>query len=334
MNYSPDTGHDRELYGKKPLLSFDKNCNYTERKALIREKLVELIGEMPEKVPLNIKVIETSKTDLYSGVKFTFDAEKDVTAVAWFLTPNNGLDKYPVVICLQGHSTGMHISLGIPVYEGDENMISCGDRDFALQTVRQGYAALVLEQRAFGERKSDRINGATTCQMPAMAALMLGRTLMGERVWDISRAIDALYEFPKADISHIACMGNSGGGTATFYAACLEPRINLAMPSCSVCTYKSSICAMRHCTCNYIPSAAKFFDMGDLACLIAPRPLIIVAGEQDNIFPKSGVLEAFETIKYIYEKEGSPQNCRLVMGPEGHRFYADLSWPVFGELFR
>ncbi|MDF2440591.1 MAG: hypothetical protein JWN98_1575 [Abditibacteriota bacterium] len=31
-----------------------------------------------------------------------------------------------------------------------------------------------------------------TCHHASMAALLLGRTMIGERMWDVSRAIDAL----------------------------------------------------------------------------------------------------------------------------------------------
>jgi len=33
--------------------------------------------------------------------------------------------------------------------------------------------------------------------------------------------------------------------------------------------------------------------MGDLALLIAPRPLIVVAGKKDTIFPIKGVRETY-----------------------------------------
>ena len=57
----------------------------------------------------------------------------------------DGVENPPVMICLQGHSTGMHISLGRPVYPGDVEMVSGGDRDFGLEILKEGYAALVLE---------------------------------------------------------------------------------------------------------------------------------------------------------------------------------------------
>ena len=107
-----------------------------------------------------------------------------------------------------------------------------------------------------------------------MVAMLMGRTLIGERIWDISRAIDILEHFSEIDMERVAIIGNSGGGTVAFYAACMDERIKVVMPSCSVCTYKCSTTATRHCTCNYILGTAKYFDMGDLSCLIAPRKLI------------------------------------------------------------
>ena len=87
-----------------------------------------------------------------------------------------------------------------------------------------------------------------------------------------------------------------------------------------------------HCTCNFIPGIMKYFDMGDLACLVSPRPLIVVAGRKDDIFPIDGVTKAFNTIEQIYKAAGAADNCRLIIGEEGHQFYARQGWPAFGEL--
>ena len=209
------------------------------------------------------------------------------------------------------------------------------DRDFAIQAVKEGYAALVIEQRGFGERvrkTASSTPGETTCYVPSMVALLLGRTMLGERVWDISRAIDALYEFKEIDTERVACMGNSGGGTATYYAACMDERIKVAMPSCSVCNFEESIGIMRHCSCNYVPRMAKYFNMGDIACLIAPRKLVDVIGMTDVGFLATGSFNAFDTIKKVYKKAGCEDNCTLVVGEEGHRFYAEQGWMAFKEI--
>ncbi len=341
--FSSDICHEQILTERKPLLAFDENTDYALWRSQVSEKLKELLGDMPEeKVPLNIRIEwEEDKGD-YIEKRFVFDTERDTSVPCHLLIPKKSKKPCPVIICLQGHSTGMHISLGRPIYEKDYEQVKSGDRDFAIQAVREGYAALVMEQRGFGERLSEKSwipairdfheADHTGCYHPSMVALLLGRTLIGERVWDVSRAIDALETFSGIDSERIACMGNSGGGTATYYAACMDERIKIAMPSCSVCTFIESIGIMRHCSCNYIPRMAKYFEMGELSCMIAPRKLVVVAGEKDHGFYIKGSLEAYNTIEQIYKKAGCPENCKLVVGEEGHRFYADPSWEVFRKL--
>jgi hypothetical protein len=117
------------------------------------------------------------------------------------------------------------------------------------------------ERRAHTDNRSNDIN----CRWPYRVALMLGRTLVGERIWDISRCIDALENFPECDMDKIFITGNSGGGTISYYSACLEDRIKFSAPSCAVCPYADSILALAHCGCNYLPNAYRNFEMQDLA---------------------------------------------------------------------
>lgn len=314
-------------------MRFDPARDYDSWRRDLAAKLRELVGLAPEAVALDVTIeYDTAHPD-FREIRFVFTSEAHAQVPCHLLIPSGASVPAPVVICLQGHSAGMHISLGRPKHENDAKSIA-GGRDFGIQAVKQGYAALVLEQRAFGERKDARHPGSDSsgCQHPTMVALLLGRTMIAERVWDVSRAIDALAHFPGVDTARIGCMGNSGGGTITWYAACLEPRISVVMPSCSVCTCADSIGAITHCVDNYIPGAIKCFDMPDLAALVAPRPLILVAGKDDAIFPIEGVNRAMDTIRAIYEAAGAPDRCRLVVGGEGHRFYPDEAWPVFREL--
>ena len=334
--FSPDNYNEYLLKKRKPLLSFDENADYDIWRLQVKQKLTELLGDMPEeRVPLNIRIEWEKEHDTFIEKRFIFDTEPFTSVPCHLLIPKNAKKPCPVVICLQGHSTGMHVSLGRQKYDIDEQDIGEYEQNFGLQVVKEGYAALVMEQRAFGERYSEKINNLpwrTTCHHPAMVGLLLGRTLIGGRVWDVSRAIDALEEFKEVDTERVACLGNSGGGTATYYAACMEERIKIAIPSCSVCTFQESIGIMQHCVCNYIPNMAKYFDMGELGCLIAPRKLLVVAGKKDHGFYLKGSLDAYNTIEKIYQKAGCADNCRLVLGEEGHRFYAEPAWKVFKEL--
>jgi hypothetical protein len=79
-------------------------------------------------------------------------------------------------------------------------------------------------------------------------------------------------------------------------------------------------------------TVTKYFEMGDLACLIAPRPLIVAAGRYDEIAPFDSVIETAERIKRIYCSADACERFSLVIGEGGHRFYAEPSWDVFKSL--
>lgn len=330
--YSPDEGHLRILH-QRPLLAFDEKQDFMVQKKRIKEKLIELLGDMPQKTELNPVIEYQKELETYLEYRISFQVEEAVRAVCLLCIPRQKREKYPLVICLQGHSTGMHVSVG-RTYPG--NPPDDGDRDIALQAIAHGCVALCLEQRGMGERRTEMVeekedHGLPRCHVTAMNALLVGRTIIGERCFDVSRAIDLALTFPQVDADNIICTGNSGGGTITWYAACLDERIKVAMPSCAVCTYRDSIAAMPHCVCNFIPGIGKYMDMGDLAAAIAPRKLIVINGKEDPIFPQKGVEEAFDTIKRIYQAAGVPENCILVTGKGGHRYYAKEAWGAYEQ---
>lgn len=335
-----DLCHEMIMKNMKPTLAYDETRDFNTWREQVREKFAELLGDMPEeRCDLNIRVEWEKEHDTFHEKRILFNSEENVDIPCHLWVPKNVKLPCPVVICLQGHTTGMHISMGRTIYPPDAEDINGGDRDLAVQAIRNGYAALTMELRGFGELKSQaQLNvfphAYCTCEHAAMTANLLGRTLIGERTWDISRAVDLLETMPETiNAKKILLTGNSGGGTATYYAACVEPRITMALPSSSVCSYKHSIVWKRHCACNYIPNIAKYLDMGELACLIAPRPLVIVSGVYDEGFHIDGSREVAQIARKIYERAGAADKFRFIEGPEGHRYYASLSWPAVHELF-
>ena len=72
--------------------------------------------------------------------------------------------------------------------------------------------------------------------------------------------------------------------------------------------------------------------MGDLGCLIAPRPVVVVCGVEDKIFPLHGVEESVNTMKMAYKSVGKEDLCQLVKGKGGHQFYPDAAWPVVKRM--
>ena len=320
--------------GIVPALAYKEDVKFEDWQKKAHKKLEGLLGLPLQKCDNDFQIQEETDCGTYRQIRFLYQSEPDYYVPCTLLVPKKLRKPLPCVICLQGHSTGAHISLGIAKFSKDEELVM-GGRDFAVRAVKEGYCAIALEQRYMGEM-GQNVNGTPAClsENAAMAGLLIGRTAIGERVWDIHRLIDVIEEdlTEYIDTHHIMCMGNSGGGTATFYASCYDRRISLSIPSCAVCTYEASIMAMYHCPCNFIPNIRNYFNMGDLGALIAPRPLVVVCGKDDSIFPLEGVRESFEVIQRAYRHIGKEDLCRLVIGNGGHQFYPDDAWPVANAL--
>ncbi|RYZ49190.1 MAG: hypothetical protein EOO14_21010 [Chitinophagaceae bacterium] len=73
--------------------------------------------------------------------------------------------------------------------------------------------------------------------------------------------------------------------------------------------------------------------MSDIAGLIAPRPLRMVHGVEDAIYPIAETRKAFAALQEIYSVAGKPGNVELFEGPEGHKYYHEGSWPFIKASF-
>ena len=296
------------------------------RKLGIAEKLTA------PRVPLNPKIIWTRPVQNGTIIKLHLQSEKDYVLPAYLCLPS-GKGPFPVWICLQGHGTGMHASISVRWQDEKSFKYDNGDRDFAIQCMERGYAALCLEQRAFGEKscRSDRRFG---CRRLAHHTLMFGETLIGNRVFDVDRGIDFIYSRQDLRQDRIGIVGNSGGGTTALYSGAILNRLTHVMPSSCFSTYRDSIIAKVHCPCNYFPGMLLWGDMGDLAGLCAPKYLVIVNGRKDSIFPIGPAEKEFARTREIFRAAGVPEQCRMVIGVEGHRFYKQDAWPVMEKFFR
>ncbi|MBQ8402277.1 MAG: hypothetical protein IJX14_10150 [Clostridia bacterium] len=319
------------LTAHRPLLAYDSSNPYDQWRRTVREKLTELLG-LPLTACEPCLTVESEETlEDRTEIYFTVQTEPGYIVPCWLYIPV-GVKSAPLTICLSGHGGGMHVAAGKIRREKDRTSLEeWPHRAMGLRAIREGRCALVVEARSFGEASMEGYG--TSCTEASKIAILMGRTTIGERVWDVMRILDAvLAEFPEVEKDNIVCTGNSGGGTATYYLACMDERIAAAAPSCSVCTYEASIAAMPHCMCNHIPYIRKYFEMGDLACLIAPRKLVVAAGLKDDIFPIDGVRKTFGVIEQIYEAAGAAENCALVVGEGGHLNYADHIWEKLHEM--
>jgi dienelactone hydrolase len=335
FHFSPSLYHQALQKNLSPALAYNGQDLKSWQRTL-RKKIKELIG-LPTNPKGDLRVRSLWKRNHALGTieKIAFTSEPYVDVPAYVCLPAKGSPPYPFMICLQGHSTGMHNSIAVTFDDESKEMAVSGDRDFAMGCMQRGFGALCIEQRSFGlrqERLQKQRSTTSYCHEAAMHSLMLGRTLIGERVYDVDRGIDYLMSRDDVDTNRIGVMGNSGGGTVSIYASALLPRIQFAMPSCAFGSFRDTIMAIYHCECNYIPGILKWADMSDIAGLFAPRPMVIVSGKNDEIFPIKSARSQFSKLKEIYRAAGAEEQCKLVVGPEDHRFYANQGWSALLKL--
>jgi len=291
----------------------------------LRRKLVQLLGGFPQPVPLRPRVVERKRFEGYTRETVLFQSRENLTAFAYFLLPDGFQAPGPAVVCFPGHGRGVDDIVGI---KEDGTMRSeWGEyqADFALQCVHHGYATLAVEQVGFGHRRDERARkngpGASSCQPASGAALLLGQTMIGWRVYDGMRAVDYLQTRSEVDPKRIAAMGISGGGTTTFHLACVETRVKVAVVSGYFNTFRDSILSMSHCMDNYVPGVLRYAEMYDLAGLIAPRYLFAESGTRDSIFPVKATRLACRKAKQIFDVFGAADHIALEVFPGEHSFW-------------
>lgn len=329
---------NRAVSQLSPLLAYSPEADFSDYRSTVREKLRQLLGDMPNSDTVRVEVEGEEERPGYTLVSFVVETEDDRLPCKLVLPPGaSAAAPAPVVICLQGHETGMSLSLGTPVNERDRVLL--GDHmDFALQALENGFASLLVEMRFMGERRFLPQPGqeVISCYRPTMAALLLGKTTLGLRVADLRAGITALEALAGQyflDTSRLICLGHSGAGTTAYFTTCLDERIKGVVVSGALCNFQYSILHTEHCSCNYVPALGKYLNMSDMAAAVFPRPIISSGGTKDDIFLMEGVEKTLNAIDTMYTQQGAPGQCVLCKGEGGHAFFPHLVWPEIMKMY-
>ena len=293
------------------------------RKAF-RAKLVELVGRIPERVPLEVHWEEELKADLFTRYKVYVRSEQHYWIPAYYFVPNDLSGKAPALICLHGHS-------GILPYirEGNDDeraKSQAHDLDYAVYLAEHGYVTIAPVQRGWNETTQDR-----GCHRMTMDAFLIGMTPVGLRSWDASRLVDFLETQAPVDASRIGVTGLSGGGTVGLFFAALEDRIRVALIAGYFNTFRDSIYEIYHCICNCVPHVMEWGEMSDVGALIAPRPFLVIAGLKDTIFPIEATKKAYTKLEETYALLGAPGNLEADFFDGPHAWSNNKTLPFLAK---
>ncbi len=284
--------------------------DWNQRRPLVRHWLQIMLGleRLPERTSLQAHCTGHLQAARYRLEKWLFQSRPGLFVTANFYLPHVRPAPLPCVLYLNGHW---------PSLDGAKT----GFQDRYLWYPAHGFALLVIDPLGFGEIPGihpgmNRLNW--------WHWLSLGYTPAGVEVWNAMRALDWLQTRPELDPSRIGVTGISGGGVMTQYLAALDERVAVAAPSCSTYTIGSQVSlglVPQQCDCTFYPNVFGL-DFPEVLALIAPRPLLILGGRKDPIFPPPTFRPAFERAKRIYELFGavgqSVPRIRILESNAGH----------------
>jgi dienelactone hydrolase len=305
-----------------------------EWRSSLKNKLSELLViQSNDTNDLSTRVLERVEFEHYIRERVEYNVEENIKVPAYVLLPTNKKGPLPAVIACHGHGYGSREVIGLNpdgTNRTDHNHLY---KDFALELVKRGYIVLIPEVMGFGDRrlKEDIGNDPSenSCFHLATYLLMLGKTLAGQRVYEMIKGIDYLYSRNEVDSTRIGCMGFSGGGQICAFTSALDERIKAVVVSGYTNTFKASILSIKHCIDNYLPGILQYAEMPDLIGLIAPRPLMIESGINDPIFPVAGAEKAFSKIKKIYETIEESEKVEWDLFNGGHEVNGTRAYDWF-----
>jgi len=290
----------REAYEK---LETPEQCRAWQ--ASRREFFLKQIGGLPDRTPLNARVVGRLDADDYHVEKIIYESRPNhhVTA-ALYLPPGEG--PFPAVLIACGHS---------------KNGKAAGyNQRMGIVLARHGLAAMCYDPIGQGERsqilneKGEGTLGSTTEHfLVGVGATLVGTNTAQYRIYDGIRGIDYLASREDIDGRRIGCTGCSGGGTLTSYIMCLDDRVTCAAPACYLTTFERLIDTIgpQDAEQNIFAQVAFGMDQTDYVLMRAPKPTLIVS-TTDDFFDIGGSWDNFRQAKRFFAQLGYPERVDLV----------------------
>ena len=262
-----------------------------ELRACIQEQLN--LAPWPEKTPLNPVCTPRRRHNGYTTENVALETLPGLYLSGTLYRPASGKGPFPAVMVAQGHFTLQRY--------GEEPQI------LAATLARMG--AVVFSYDMFAMNES--LLQFDPADHRSRAAQVI-------QTWNSLRVIDFLSSLKEVDPKRIAMTGASGGGTQTFLATALDPRISVSVPVVMVSSWFYG-----GCTCE---SGMPIHTCGnpgtnnaELAALAAPRPMLLVSIGNDWTAHVPEI--EYPYIRKIYEKYGKADLVRNVHLPDEQHDY-------------
>lgn len=255
------------------------------RQAKVRGQILSLIGALPQRTPLNAKVLGESQAEGFSIRKIVFESQPNfyVTALLYLPAGEAAGGKRAAILITPGHYMGGKLA----------------DVATAATFARNGLIVLSYDPIGHGERlqyPDPAMPGASLALRPtgehgvaSLQPMLIGDTLARYELWDAMRAIDYLASLPEVDANRIGALGCSGGGAVTALLGATDPRLAAIGSACYITSFDALLPALgpqeaEQSSPRFIASGLDFPDWIEAA---APRPYAVISTYSD-MFPFAG----------------------------------------------
>ena len=276
----------------------------------VREKRWEEMRDMlgllpwPERTPLNPQITGTLDEDGCTIEKLAFESLPKIYVTANLYLPKDRREPPPVIIYVCGHAYSPYGSKAKYQRHG-------------ISLAKNGYAALILDPIQIAETFAMH-HGIKNQEM--FEWYSRGYTPAGVEVWNAMRAIDYLETRPEVDADRIGITGRSGGAAMSWFTASVDRRVKVVVPVMGISTYAANVAAdtqRLHCDCMFVINSCRH-DMMHQGALIAPRPLLMMHGREDALFPVPGYEEFEVEVGALYRSLGRGGDFKNIVVDSGH----------------
>ena len=274
----------------------------SEWQAYIHKKMLEEVGGLPEKTPLNARTTGTVEHDDYRVEKLVYESMPHFYVTANIFVPKTGQAPYPAVLGTAGHSV-----------DGKANELY---QRVWVTLAKRGFVVLAYDPPGQGERLGYLLSGSNKSQFPAggtaehtmagVQCLLTGTNIARYFINDGVRAFDYLLTRPDVDPKQIAVAGNSGGGTQSSYLGAFEPRLAAAAPSCYLTSWEKlwEGPGPQDAEQNFVNFLKDGLDFADFLIAFAPKPIHMATAIRD-FFPIEGARATYTEAKRVFETLGA-----------------------------
>ena len=342
-NLSPQRMFEELALTRKPDAKFGATSNeeFVAWKAATTPRAIATLGDMPERVPLAPQLLAAWEQNGLQRQKWLIDVGPLISATLYLNLPADLAEgeRRPAILCWHGHGNyGKEAVMGTGATPEVRDAITRTNYNFGYQMAQQGFVTYAIDWIGRGERNDNNKpslrntdHGRDWCNLYYLSATMLGMTSIGINVTHGMAATDFVIGLPMVDADHLGVMGISGGGTMALWSALCDVRMSATEIICySDLWAHFGFRDLNYCGMQVAPGLYKLVDLPDLQGLLAPGPLLVDMGAEDDCFKIDTAMACFRQVEHIYDVAGARENLDLDLHPGGHAWGGNKSREFFG----